>query len=140
MSSVCPSVASDTSETTEVTITPGDHTASVVRMHLTFIHAHTDRSHESIKDLIISETVQSNAHQVCCEDSLPPAHPLSLSLSLPPPPPSNDSPGSPHMGETIHYDQKSTAYIRGTLLFFIVNNWNENAHDNNVIVCCCCCC
>ena len=76
--SVCVSLASDFSETIEVIIINLDTvTASHMVVHhvlimltLTFIQGHTDLNHENHKCLIISGTVPSNAHQVCCEDSL----------------------------------------------------------------------
>ena len=77
--SVCVFLASDFSETIEVVmVNLGMVTASDMGMHhglitltLTIIHGHTDINHENNKCLInISETISSNAHQVCCcEDS-----------------------------------------------------------------------
>ena len=63
--SVCPSPASDSSETVEVVIVKlGTVTASDMIMHhviiiltLTFIQGYTDLNHENTKCLIISETI-----------------------------------------------------------------------------------
>ena len=77
--SVCLTLASDCSETIEVItiiIKLGTVTASDTRMHhaiiiltLTFNQVLTDLSYENDKCSIISETVLSNARQLCCEDS-----------------------------------------------------------------------
>ena len=77
---VCASLTNDSLETIKVTITKLDTvTATDMRMHhvliilsLTLIEGYTDLNHKTnniYKYLIISETVRSNAHHVCCEDS-----------------------------------------------------------------------